>query len=60
MAVNPEHVGSKLDDLLDADGTLAEVTSIAEARVRAYLATQPSDDESVRVPPSFPKVAVAR
>ncbi len=60
MAVNTEYMGSTLDELLAADGTLAEVTSIAEERVQSYLATRPNDDESVHVLPPFPRMAVAR
>lgn len=57
MAVNLEHLGSTLDELLAAENTLTEVTQIAEERVRAYLSTrsagaepvnQPSDEQKVR------------
>ena len=39
MTSNP-HVGSSLDDLLDEDGTLAEVNAITLKRVLAWRVAQ--------------------
>lgn len=40
MASNNEHIGSSLDELLAADGTLAEATEIARKRVEDYKREQ--------------------
>ena len=57
MTVNPEYLGSTLDELLATEETLVEVTQVAEARVQAYQSTstdvpkplsQPSHEEKVR------------
>ena len=57
MTVNPEYLGSTLDELLATEETLVEVTKVAEARVQAYQSTgtdapkplsQPSHEEEFR------------
>lgn len=57
MTVNPEYLGSTLDELLATEETLVEVTQVAEARVQTYQSTstgvpkplsQPSHEEKVR------------
>lgn len=60
MPTNDEHIGSTLDELLAADGTLDEVRKIAEERVRAYQEEQARDGGAAvhALPPQ--KVAFAR
>jgi antitoxin HicB len=41
--INREHVGSSLDDLLAADGTLSDATAIAVKRVLAWEIMQEMD-----------------
>lgn len=59
MPLNEEHLGSTLEELLEEDGTLEEVTKEAKRRVRVYLDQKAAEEQQGAVHETLPSKRVA-